>query len=226
MKQENKDLTQYYAQRASEYEAIYAKPERQADLQAAAQILQDIFRGKTVLEIACGTGYWTQQIAQTAAYMHATDINESVLEIARSKDYPLDNVQFSQADLYEILPEKPTEALFGGFIWSHIKLEELERFIEQVNSLLRPGGTVVFMDNRFVEGSSTPIAEQDAQGNTYQWRPLKDGTSFLVLKNFPERKDLELVLAEKAKNLQYIPLRHFWICIYQTVSEHFVPEKT
>ncbi len=217
MNQTDDHLTSYYAQRAAEYEAIYFKPERQDDLKAAAKILQDIFEENEVLEIACGTGYWTQQIAQTASKIHATDINESVLEIARYKDYPLENVQFSQADLYEIQPKPPADALFGGFIWSHIKLEELARFIDKVNALVCPGGSVVFMDNRFVEGSSTPIAEQDAKGNTYQKRSLKNGASFLVLKNFPERETLEAALAGKALNFQYIPLRFFWICVYQTI---------
>jgi hypothetical protein len=44
------DLTEYYAQRAPEYEAIYRKPERQADLLAAATILQEIFNNQSVLE--------------------------------------------------------------------------------------------------------------------------------------------------------------------------------
>ena len=158
MNQTDDNLTGYYAQRAAEYEAIYSKPERQADLKAAAKILQDIFEEIEVLEIACGTGYWTQQIAQTASKIHATDINESVLEIARYKDYPLENVQFIQADLYEIQPKPPADALFGGCIWSHIKLEALARFIDKVNALVCHGGSVVFMYNRLVERSSTPIA--------------------------------------------------------------------
>jgi trans-aconitate methyltransferase len=223
MKQDNKDLTKYYAARAAEYEAIYAKPERQADLQAAAQILQDIFQAKIVLEIACGTGYWTQIIAQTASQIQATDINESVLEIARSKVYPHEHVQFSQVDLYEIQPNTSTEALFAGFIWSHIKLEALDRFADKLNSLVGPGGTVVIMDNRFIAGSSTPISEQDAQGNTYQRRLLKDGSTFLVLKNFPERHALAAALSGKSQNFQYIELPHFWICVYQTISKDLAP---
>ncbi len=221
MKKGNKDLTTYYAARAAEYEAIYAKPERQVDLQVATQILQDLFQAKAVLEIACGTGYWTQKIAQTASQIQATDINESVLEIARSKVYPLNNVHFSQADLFEIQPEIPAEALFAGFIWSHIKLEELDRFTDKLNSLVRPGGTVVIMDNRFVLGSSTPISEQDAQGNTYQRRLLKDGSAFLVLKNFPERHALAAALSSKTQNFQYFELPHFWFCVYQTISKDF-----
>ncbi|MCE7924117.1 MAG: hypothetical protein DYG98_13775 [Haliscomenobacteraceae bacterium CHB4] len=41
------NLTEYYAKRAAEYEAIYAKPERQADLEAVATFLQEIFTGRT-----------------------------------------------------------------------------------------------------------------------------------------------------------------------------------
>lgn len=213
----NDDLSTYYAQRAAEYEAIYAKTERQADLQTATVRLQDIFRRKTVLEIACGTGYWTQKIAETATKILATDINESVLEIAQLKTYPFDNVRFSQEDLYDIQSIPLSEALFGGFIWSHIKLEELPRFLEATHALVQPGGLIVFMDNRYVEGSSTPISEHDLQGNTYQQRVLKDGTAFSVLKNFPDQSALEKTLTGKAQNIQFIQLQYFWICAYQTL---------
>ncbi|HEY6168738.1 MAG TPA: class I SAM-dependent methyltransferase, partial [Verrucomicrobiae bacterium] len=55
-------LAEYYARRAGEYERIYAKPERQADLAALRARLAEAFRGRRVLEIACGTGYWTEVI--------------------------------------------------------------------------------------------------------------------------------------------------------------------
>jgi len=81
----NTDLIGYYRERAAEYEKIYTKPERQPDLQEAAQILQRIFQGKAVFEIACGTGYWTERLAKTATSILATDINTSVLELQNQK---------------------------------------------------------------------------------------------------------------------------------------------
>ena len=51
------DLRAYYARRAREYEAIYQKPERQADLRALEAGLPGVFTGRRVLEIACGTGW-------------------------------------------------------------------------------------------------------------------------------------------------------------------------
>ena len=212
----NNDLTAYYAQRAAEYEAIYAKPERQSDLKAAGQILQDLFKDKSVLEIACGTGYWTQQIAQTAASVWATDINESVLEIARSKAYPGNHVTFETADLYQIHPVQTVDALFGGFIWSHIPLQEMEQFLTQVNRLAGRRNLVVLMDNRYVEGSSSPITNRDDVGNTYQTRRLRSGEVFDVLKNFPEPSDFERLLEDKATDLHITWLPYFWICTYHT----------
>ncbi len=59
-------LVDYYAKRASEYERIYEKPERQNDLEILRNLFRKTLAGRNVLEIACGTGYWTQVVAQTA----------------------------------------------------------------------------------------------------------------------------------------------------------------
>src|SRR5271167_3603471 len=94
-------LVDYYAKRAGEYERIYHKPERQHDLAILKQRCAEIFTGDEVLEIACGTGYWTQIISQTAKSVSATDINEEVLEIARSKNYGCE-VGFEKADAFDL----------------------------------------------------------------------------------------------------------------------------
>lgn len=44
-------LSQYYASRAREYDAIYDKPERQSDLALLRSVLGPMLRDKTVLEI-------------------------------------------------------------------------------------------------------------------------------------------------------------------------------
>ena len=79
----NQDLVSYYSDRAKEYEKVYFNPDEQDDLREAETIFLNLFSQKTVLEIACGTGYWTERIAQTASPIYATDINQSVIEIAK-----------------------------------------------------------------------------------------------------------------------------------------------
>src|SRR5580700_3639706 len=96
-------LIDYYAKRAKEYERIYQKPERQADLARLRKLCAEQLAGQTVLEIACGTGYWTQPVSQTAKSIVATDINDEVLRIARAKKYQCE-ISFQQADAFNLAP--------------------------------------------------------------------------------------------------------------------------
>jgi 2-polyprenyl-3-methyl-5-hydroxy-6-metoxy-1,4-benzoquinol methylase len=213
----NKDLVTYYSERAQEYERVYQKPERQAELEQLSTRLQEIFAGKHVIEIACGTGYWTERIAKTANFVLATDINEAVLDIARAKTYPPDVVAFRQADIFNLTELATTyESLFGGFIWSHIGLQDLQQFITILNSHVVPGGTVVLTDNNYVEGSSSPITQQDEHGNTYQTRTLDNGSTHLVLKNFPTEAFLRELLQGQASAIEFISMQHYWLLRYKT----------
>jgi len=210
----NNDLVVYYKDRAKEYEAIYLKPERQEDLRRAAAILQGLFKDRSVIEIACGTGYWTQHIAPSAASVFATDINDAVIEVARQKEIPEGKVTFGVADIYDLPRGNIYDSLFGGFIWSHIPLQQLDAFIATANKAVAPDGTVVFMDNNYVAGSSTPISDTDEQGNTYQLRQLKDGTQHRVLKNFPSENFLREKLEGIAGDVEVVELEYYWILSY------------
>ena len=179
----------YYAQRAHEYEKIYHKPERQEDLRKLELLLPQCVEAKSVLEIGCGTGYWTQFMSKTAKSILATDINEAMLEIARSKSYP--NIPEFIALDYEQLDEMEGQydLIFAGFVVSHIRRENLTDFLSKLSRRLKMGGEIIFMDNVFVEGSNTPISEKDKHGNTFQERSLEDGSKHKVLKNFYEADD-------------------------------------
>ncbi len=211
----NLDLTSYYSERAREYEKIYEKPERQDDLQKITLLLKDIFSGRELMEVACGTGYWTEKIAQTAREIHATDINNTVLKIAKAKDYHDTKVTFRAADFNKIKPHGNHESLFGGFIWSHIKLQELDEFVDLMISQVAPGGELVFVDNNYVKGSSTPVAFKDESGNTYQKRILENKKEFLVLKNFPSEKFLRKLLKHKSTEIKFTSLKYYWILIFK-----------
>jgi len=78
-------MQSYYASRASEYDRIYEKPERQADLRAIEQWLPSVMQGETVLEVASGTGYWTQFIAPIASSVLAIDSARETLRVARAR---------------------------------------------------------------------------------------------------------------------------------------------
>ena len=209
-------LEEYYARRAAEYERIYAKPERQSDLARLREVLPALLAGRDVLEIACGTGYWTQFVAARARSILATDINEEVLALARRKSFPRGNVTFARADVYsdESLPGRFDGAL-GAFWWSHVPREGIGRFLDRFHRRLEPGAEVVYVDNRYVEGSSTPLARTDPHGNTYQIRTLDDGSRYEVLKNIPDETELAAVLGASSATLEFIELEYYWYARYR-----------
>ena len=133
-------LPDYYARRAGEYEKVFSKPERQPDLACLRTLLHGLFAGRHVLEVACGTGYWTPLISGSARPILATEINGEVLDIARHKTYPNHNVEFKMADAYT--PANVTgrfSAGFAGFWWSHIPKQRLSHFLDCFHSKLCPG---------------------------------------------------------------------------------------
>jgi SAM-dependent methyltransferase len=206
------ELVDYYRRRAAEYEAIYAKPERQPDLALLRERIPGKLRGARVLEVACGTGYWTQLIAGVAAHVVATDVAEEPMQIARSKTYS-GNPIFCIADAYA-LPERlgRFDAALAVFWWSHIPRQRIAEFLASLHRRLEPGARVVLMDNLYVEGSSTALSEIDADGNTYQLRRLGDGAEVRVLKNFPSETELRSQLPAP---LSYEAFEYYWLAQYQ-----------
>lgn len=211
------NLAAYYAKRATEYERIYAKPERQADLSALRTRIGGMFAGRNVLELACGTGWWTPILAQGAARVTALDLNEEVLAIARTKALPAGKVEFVRGSAFEI-PDlgRRHDALFAGFWWSHVRLEELDAFLASAVAAIAPGSLVAFLDNRYVEGSSTPVSRRDEQGNSYQLRKLADGSSHEVLKNFPETGELIQRASRCGTDAHVELLEHFWLLSFRS----------
>lgn len=209
-------MREYYAARAGEYDRVYQKPERQADLRAIERWLPETLSGRCVLEIACGTGYWTRLLAPRSHGMVAIDASIETLRIARTRVLP-SQVQWLVGDAYR-LPVSAGRfgAGFAGFWWSHVPRSRIAEFLDGFHAALAPGATVVLLDNRFVPGSSTPITDQDDEGNTYQTRPLADGSTHRVLKNFPSRETLLADLAERAEACRYHEWPHYWALEYRT----------
>ncbi|HEY5634059.1 MAG TPA: class I SAM-dependent methyltransferase [Burkholderiaceae bacterium] len=206
------DLLAYYAARAREYERIYDKPERQADLRVLETAVAAWLEGREVVEIACGTGYWTRFIAPAARRVLALDANPETLEIARAKALPPEKVRFDVADAYALEPSLGQfDAAFAGFWWSHVPRDAQPAFLASLRARLVAGAVLVMLDNRYVQGSSTPVSRTDARGNTYQLRRLHDGSAHEVLKNFPSAAELRGALREFAEEIEVRELRHYWL---------------
>jgi Methylase involved in ubiquinone/menaquinone biosynthesis len=211
-------LQRYYAARAKEYDRVYEKPERQADLLTLQQWLPSRFRGARLLEIACGTGYWTQFLAPIAAEIVAIDAAAETLEIARAR-VPDATVLFMVGDAYRLPCEQGTfDAALAAFWFSHVPVARQREFLSELSTVLGGGAKVVLVDNRCVEGSSTPVCERDEDGNTYQLRRLDDGSSHRVLKNFPTEAELRGLTAGLGEHLRYTAFDYYWAVEYEVLG--------
>jgi ubiquinone/menaquinone biosynthesis C-methylase UbiE len=208
-------LIDYYAKRANEYERIYKKPERQNDLAKLKELFQKTCVGHDALEIACGTGYWTQAISQTAKSITATDFNEEVLQIARAKKYGCE-VSFQKVDAFNLsFPQNNFTAGVAVAWWSHLRKSKISNFLSQFHRQFSSGALMVFMDNKFVPGSNTPISRTDDEGNTYQMRKLENGKEYEVLKNFPDEKETRKIIGDSAVEICWTELQYYWLLTYK-----------
>ena len=205
------DMHAYYAQRAATYAELYARPERQADLAQLQRRVGELLAGQKVLELACGTGYWTSAIAATASHVLATDIAPEMLDVARTRGLEADKVTFAIGDANAPPQSIDCTACLAGHWWSHVARSRQPAFLDTLRDALQPQAQLVLIDNVYVEGSSTPIARTDAEGNTYQIRRLPDGERHEVLKNFPTDSNLRKRVADHLKDIRIERLEYFWL---------------
>lgn len=211
---------QYYAARAPEYDASvgYGKAAVETGLAPLKAHLATRLAGLDVLEIACGTGYWTQVAAQSVRSVFAVDADPTSLALAQKRLAPQSQVSFHRADAYR-LDGVPTDftGAFGMFWWSHMPQARIEVFLDALHGKLRPGATVVFADQ--MPYAHSGARRVDDHGDLLEQRALLDGTHFEIVKNFPTAGQLSQWLAGRARDVDFIvePHSRWWLVAYRTV---------
>ena len=212
------DMKAYYECRAQDYDDIYAVPECQDELSDLHARIRTLFEGHRVLELACGTGYWTADMAITAESIVATDISSVMLDIARKKHEKhagRQNLSFSVRDVFAPYDprdaEAPYSACFAGFWWSHVGREKQDAVLDVLKKSLSPQGLLVLIDDVYVENVSVPVARTDAEKNTYQICRLPDGERYEILKNFPTDSTLRKKFGAHLRDIRIERSSHYWM---------------
>jgi demethylmenaquinone methyltransferase/2-methoxy-6-polyprenyl-1,4-benzoquinol methylase len=197
----------YYRARAREYDQWWERTgrfDRGADANArwfdeAAELRRELDRFApvgSVLELACGTGIWTQELARHATRLVAVDASAEMLEINRRRA-GTGAVEYVQADLFEWQPPaRAFDVCFFGFWLSHVPETRFERFWETVGTALRPGGRVFFLDSDRTDRSTAADHVLPVRGEDTMVRKLDDGREFRVIKRFYTPDRLASRLAE------------------------------
>lgn len=174
----------YYRARAAEYDEWFYRqgrydrgPAQREQWFREVGIVQNALAGLAplgdVLELACGTGLWTERLAAAADHVHAIDASPEVFAI-------------------DSLPA--ADFVFFGFWLSHVPPDRFDSFWRTVRSALRPRGRVFFVDSRLAP-SSTAVDHEPPTDAGIERRKLNDGREFEIVKVFYQPEPLQQRLA-------------------------------
>jgi len=202
-----KEMNEYYEKHApwhDECMGYKSNADMEKLLHPVIKTLESHIRGKDVLEVACGTGNWTQVLARRARSVLAVDVSPAALSIARTKLSAYENVSLAVADAYTLDEVAGTfDLVFAADWWSHIPKSMIPSLVETVTGKLGRGSRAVFLDMCMREHFEHEPCYFDADGNRVSLRRLADGSEYRVVKNFPSRDELLEVLRPYARNVRY-----------------------
>lgn len=209
----DKPTEEYYRHRAAEYEQIYFReiPERRKEIDDEADRLRALVAGKAVLEMACGTGYWTKVMSETAAQVTASDIWPEMLAQAKQKQFGCP-VDFIAADMFaHPWPEKAFDVVAVGFWFSHQPKQEFDKFFELLWRPLKPGGRIWLIDNNPpAEGTHHEFVRKDEFGNSFKRRYLENGEQHVILKNYYEEEELRQIFEPTMRIERMTYKNYYW----------------
>jgi len=195
----------YYRARAGEYDEWWLRtgrydrgPEENARWFAEAEqlrhALEDWRPRGAVLELACGTGLWSRELARFADSLTLVDSSPEVLAINASRvEHP--HVTRIQADLFAWQPTEQFDSVFFSFWLSHVPLDRFSNFWRSTERWLKPRGRVFFIDSLYDERSTARDHQLHGPAVTTIQRKLNDGRAFRIVKVFYRPDDLQQRLA-------------------------------
>jgi 2-polyprenyl-3-methyl-5-hydroxy-6-metoxy-1,4-benzoquinol methylase len=197
----------YYRARAGEYEDWWFRRGRYAhgagaeaawfaDVELLQAALDRFAPAGRVLELACGTGIWTERLASRADSLTALDAAAETLALARAK-VPSSNVEWVQADVFAWEPEQEYDVCFFSFWLSHVPSERLASFWAKVARALAPGGRVFLIDSAVHEGASAHDHEPPEPGERRETRRLDDGREFRIVKHWFDAPSLQRLIEDR-----------------------------
>jgi|ERR1043166_2781864 SAM-dependent methyltransferase len=206
-------LPDYYSRRAPDYEKIWHRedPIRQGEQREIVSALRQIFKDRKVIEVACGTGYWTQFLAESAREILAVDISDEMLALARGKHFP-PRVRMQRADAYELdsIQGNDFDGGLANFWISHVPKARLPEFLDGFHARLTRGAVVFMADNVYVEGVGGPLVARPGVEDTFKLRALGDGSTHEVLKNYFTADELRNIFAPRGRDFEIHVGRCFW----------------
>ena len=134
-----------------------------------------------------------------------------MLAEAKKKQYGCP-VSFVETNMFKhSFGESCFDVVVLGFWFSHQPKQAYDELFDIVEKPLKPEGRIWMVDNNPAAESPLPTsAKTDAQGNNYKQRTLGNGETYLVLKNYFERADLEAIFGPRFAIESLVHQQYYW----------------
>ena len=198
-----RDQIEYYRSRSSEYDEWFYRIGRYdrgqenndrwfVEVETVQKALREIGQVNQVLELASGTGIWTEQLLQISTKIEAIDASAETIAINQNK-LNSDKVTYQHRDIFTWEPEQEYDLVFFSFWLSHVPPDLLQSFFNKVYLATSKGGQIFIIDSR---NDSTSRAKDHLpeQDGIYQTRKLNDGREFKIAKIFYQPDELQTLL--------------------------------
>jgi demethylmenaquinone methyltransferase/2-methoxy-6-polyprenyl-1,4-benzoquinol methylase len=197
---------EYYRARAREYDQWWLR-EGRYDRGAAANAqwfsdashLVDALRqfrpSGRILELACGTGIWSEKLLRFSSSLTVIDGSREMLGIARSR-LRSPNVEYVEANIFDWEPTGQFDTVFFSFWLSHVPPGQFSDFWQLVARCLARRGRVFFLDSCHEPTSTANDHQLPGSEAITLRRRLNDGREFSIYKIFYDPRELESRLAD------------------------------
>lgn len=158
-------------------------------------------KGRDVLELACGTGYWTRFVAPVSRQTVAVDFSANMLAVARAQVIP--RAEFIEDDAYGLsrVGERRFEFAYAMHWVSHVPLARWGEFFTSFHARLQPGATVILADDIRRADDGDPYYSRLADRDSYEVRRLPEGGTYEIVKTYFTTEDLRRRLEPFAEEL-------------------------
>ncbi|MBE9193011.1 class I SAM-dependent methyltransferase [Gloeocapsopsis crepidinum LEGE 06123] len=144
--------------------------------------LQDIGKVNSILELACGTGIWTQELLKLSNKITAIDASAEMIAINKKKLNDTKIVDYHQVDLLSWQPTTQYDLVFFSFWLSHVPPAQVDDFLAKVYRAVRPYGKVFIIDSCFDATSTAKDHFFENEKAIYQRRKLNNGQEYQIYK--------------------------------------------
>jgi ubiquinone/menaquinone biosynthesis C-methylase UbiE len=177
-------------------------------------------RAQNILEVGCGTGAYTLEVAKKLkqAQITAIDVSPEVIKIAKHKTKGLGNVKYKVMSIYDTgIKDHSVDVVFGFYVLHHLALSQA---IKEIERILKPGGLLFFYEPNILNPvvyliKSNKYLKRMAQDSEDEW-----AINPLTVKNyFPKFEAINLLTSEFIVPVGFIPYK--WILKIDELTKYF-----